>query len=101
MVSPEVGLLGAALTVTSPLQLAMGRRALQDETFCAALLLFFLALTPILTGVASRRRYLFAILSFAFALSIKETAVLLYPAVLLLLGMAIRQRGWRREDLGL
>ncbi|MDI1477386.1 tetratricopeptide repeat protein [Polyangium sp. y55x31] len=38
LVGPRAGLVAALLTVTSPLQLALSRRALQDEVYCAIFL---------------------------------------------------------------
>jgi Dolichyl-phosphate-mannose-protein mannosyltransferase len=88
LLSPEAGLLAAALTVTSPLQLALGRRALQDELFCALVLLSLIAL------VENRR--LLAVAAFTFALAVKETFFLLYPALLW-----AAWPSWRKKDLPL
>ncbi len=101
LVSPRVGLLGAALTVTSPLQLALGRRALQDEVFCAVILLALLALLPIVSSYVSLswRRYALAMVALTAAFSIKETSFLLYPPLVALLVAAVRRRGWRRADV--
>jgi 4-amino-4-deoxy-L-arabinose transferase-like glycosyltransferase len=104
LASSEVGLVAATLTLTSPLQLAMGRRALQDELFCAATLLALLLAVPIfIDGVerASWRRYAAVIAALAFLFSLKETAVLLWPALTVLLIVAVRRRGWIRADLAL
>ena len=86
----EVALIAAALSVTSPLQLAMGRRALQDEVFCASVLLtlWLCALVVRATEATSRRRLLLtaaAVAAMTLTLAIKESSVLLYPAFLLFL----------------
>ena len=99
LISPQVGLVAAALSVASPLQLAMGRRALQDQLFCAVVLLFLLLVLPIVSGRASRGRYAAAIATLAFAFSLKETAAVLYPPLALFLVLAMRRRGFRAEDL--
>lgn len=90
LLGAEVGLIAAALTVTSPLQLAVGRRALQDEVFCASVLftLWLGALAVRATEAAPRRRLLLTAASVAamtLTLGIKESSVLLYPAFLFFL----------------
>ena len=90
LLGAEVALIAAALTVTSPLQLAMGRRALQDEVFCASVLLslWLCALVVRATEATSRRRLLLTAASVAaltMTLAIKESSILLYPAFLLFL----------------
>lgn len=89
-VGARAALVAAALSVTSPLQLAMSRRALTDELFCAAGLAALWALS------ARRRGLAVAALTFVFA--IKETAFLLAPALLALVWMERRAAG---ERLGL
>ncbi len=90
LLGAEVALIAAALTVTSPLQLAVGRRALQDEVFCASVLLtlWLGALAVRATEATPRRRLLLTAASVAamtLTLGIKESSVLLYPAFLLFL----------------
>ncbi len=90
LLGDEVALIAAALTVTSPLQLAMGRRALQDEVFCASVLLtlWLSALVVRAPEATPRRRLLLTAASVAamtLTLGIKESSVLLYPAFLLFL----------------
>lgn len=90
LLGTEVALVAAALTVTSPLQLAMGRRALQDEVFCASVLLtlWLSALVVRATEATPRRRLLLTAASVAamtLTLAIKESSVLLVPAFLLFL----------------
>jgi 4-amino-4-deoxy-L-arabinose transferase-like glycosyltransferase len=89
LLGAEVALIAAALTVTSPLQLAMGRRALQDEVFCASVLLtlWLCALAVRATEATPRRLLLWAsaIAAMTLTLGIKESSILLYPAFLLFL----------------
>lgn len=89
LLGAEVALIAAALTVTSPLQLAMGRRALQDEVFCASVLLtlWLCALVVRATEATPRRLLLTAssVAAMTLTLAIKESSILLYPAFLLFL----------------
>jgi hypothetical protein len=101
LVSPPVGLAAAALSVTSPLQLAMGRRALQDELYGTTVLVLWLLLAPIVSMRASRGRYAAAAAVLTFAFSLKETALLLYPMLAVWLLLGARRRGWRPEDVAL
>lgn len=104
LLGAEVALIAAALTATSPLQLAMGRRALQDEVFCASILLtLWLACLVIKggQGLGPRRLGLLAaaVASMTLTLAIKESFLPLYPAVLLFLVVLApppRLRAWRR-----
>jgi 4-amino-4-deoxy-L-arabinose transferase-like glycosyltransferase len=101
LISERAGLVAAALMATSPLHLALGRRALQDEVFSAAILLALLALAPILTEDAPARppRLLASIAALLFAFAIKPTFLLFYPPLAALFIVAIRRRGWRRSDV--
>ncbi len=86
----DAALIAAALTVTSPLQLAMGRRALQDEVFCASVLLtlWLAALVVRRTAAPPRHRLLLmaaAIAATTLTLGVKESSVLLFPGFLLFL----------------
>ena len=87
LLGDEVALIAAALAVTSPLQLAMGRRALQDEVFCASVLLTLWLCARVVraTEATSRRRLLLtaAVAAMTMTLAIKESSVLLFPAFLL------------------
>jgi len=87
-----VGVAAAGIACTSPLQLALGRRALQDEPYCAVVLLFLWLL------VRSVRReprrgvpaiVVLTILTGTFVFSLKESSLLLVPAAL---AMAIAAR---------
>lgn len=83
VVDENAALMAAALGITSPLQLGLGRRALQDETFCAAVLL---ALWCVARAAKSPTllRYVAAVLALAFMLSVKESGLFLLPAALAL-----------------
>jgi 4-amino-4-deoxy-L-arabinose transferase-like glycosyltransferase len=94
------GLLAAALVALSPLQLAMGRRALQDEVVCAATLLALLVIRRMAAEDADSRRYLPLLLSagaVSLSMVIKETTLLFYPAFLILAWPEVARRGipWR------
>ncbi len=95
LVGARAGVLAAAFTSTSPLLLALGRRALQDEVFCAAALLAAWSFA----AVARRRNdpkprlYAGAIGAATLAFAIKESFLFLYPA---LFAIFLVDRGWRR-----
>lgn len=93
LVGVRAALLGAALVCASPLELAMSRRALGDEVFCAAALLAGWTLL-------SRRR-LAALAALTFLFAVKETAFLLYPALLMLLWLERRSDGERLRPIDL
>jgi len=79
----RTALLAAAFTAVSPIELALGRRALQDEVFClavvASLALVVVALEkyrwPWIAG---------AIAALTLAFAVKESFLYLYPAFLVL-----------------
>jgi len=80
----RVAMLASAFTAFSCIEIAMGRRALQDEVVCFAVLL---ALTLVMlagsAGGAPRPRLsltLGVIAALTFAFTIKEAFLLLYPA---------------------
>lgn len=72
----NAGLLAAAFAAVSPIELALGRRALQDEVFCLAVLAAFTVV------VVAPKRIVLAVIAIAVALSIKESFLLLLPAFL-------------------
>lgn len=74
-------LLAVSFAAVSPLSLALGRRALQDEVLCMATLLAFLSIVVML-GNEHRPvlRTTLAVAALTFALSIKESLLLLLPA---------------------
>lgn len=82
----RTALIAAALVATSPLQLAMGRRALSDEFFCAVVVGSLAAL------VHDRVPIWIALTTFAFAS--KEQFLLTYPIVLLFWWLRDRQIRW-------
>lgn len=77
----RTGIVAAAFGAFSAIELAMGRRALQDEVFCLAVLV---ALMCVMTAMERGGRWdiVAAIVALTAALSIKESALLLYPAFL-------------------
>jgi hypothetical protein len=77
---------GAALMATSPLQLALGRRALADELFCMAFLVAILTLLRYLRAEheGTRTRWLVGwIIATTFTIAVKEQFLMVYPIVLL------------------
>lgn len=95
-------LLGAALSITSPLQLALGRRALQDEVFCAVVLAALWAwLRALRAGDGERRTwtYTLAIGIATLGFAVKETFITLYPALLVFLWPRVRERGLKLGDV--
>ena len=98
-------LMATALMATSPLQLAMGRRALTDEVFCAVVL----ASVAVMIEVArpspgpsghplprSGRGALVGawILFTTFAFAVKEQFLLIYPVILLFWWLRERKIRW-------
>lgn len=75
----RVALLASAFTAFSCIEIAMGRRALQDEVVCFAVLL---ALALVMRAVESdtTSSSIAAALALTFAFTIKEAFLLLYPA---------------------
>lgn len=88
------GLIAAAFTVTSPIQLAMGRRALEDELLLLAVLLAVWATIALAQSPRPTWRLVAAALgAYTLAFSLKETFLLFYPALAALL--LIVRRDWR------
>ncbi len=102
LVDVRAALAATALSVTSPLQLALGRRALSDEVFCAAFLFALWALVRALRADPSStsRGYALSIALSAFLLSVKETASLAAPGVLLAVYL-YRGKRFERRDIAL
>ena len=90
----RVALIAAALVATSPLQLALGRRALSDEFFCAVVLA---AIASLLMYMRDRRVVWLVtwIVATTLAFGAKEQFLLIYPIVLCF------WRGFRWRDLAL
>ena len=89
-----VAIIAAALTATSPLQLALGRRALADELFC------MLVLASIATLLAyirtSRNAWLAAWIAVTtLTFGAKEQFLLVYPLILLFWWLQTRTINWR------
>ncbi|MRG95338.1 tetratricopeptide repeat protein [Polyangium spumosum] len=102
LVGPRVGLVAAALTAISPLQLALSRRALQDEVYCAAFLAATWALVRLLQDEHEELRAragpmaLFALLA-TFAFAVKEAFVFPYAGLVAATALVTRAR-LRRAD---
>ena len=95
-------LIAVALSLAAPLQLHLGRRALQDEIACAATLAVIWAYSRALTTDTAKAgigRYVLAVVIGTLALAEKETTVLWWPALLGLWLLRHRARGWRKADL--
>lgn len=92
--SRSVGLLAAAFAVTSPIQLGMGRRALEDCLFLVAVLLALwstLLLVERRNGTAWWIAHGAAVAAFAFAFAVKESFFIYYAALALVLLAARRE----------
>ena len=122
LVGSRAALVAVALSIAAPLQLHLGRRALQDEVACAAMLaalwafvralrrdaapsaadahiaggLYNRTVSPASAGV---RLALLAALVGALAIAEKETTLLWAPSLGALWLMRARDRGWRACDL--
>jgi 4-amino-4-deoxy-L-arabinose transferase-like glycosyltransferase len=82
----RAGLLAAAFAAVSAIELALGRRALQDEVFCLAIVgALMLVITAMERG--RWRDIAAAAAALTAALSIKESTLLLYPAFLAVAAM--------------
>ena len=97
----RAGLLAAAMSVTSPVILGLGRRALQDEFFALMVLLSLWAFAwALLTSDARRdfRRYALAAAILTWTFGTKEAFLAFYPAFVVLLVERWRARGPRLAD---
>jgi 4-amino-4-deoxy-L-arabinose transferase-like glycosyltransferase len=95
LLGDDAALVASLLTATSPLQLAMGRRALQDEVLCAAMLLtVWLLVLLVRNPERGRRRTLLivsALLATTLALGIKEAFPFYFPPILAMLWLIAPQ----------
>ena len=92
----KVALIAGALVATSPLQLALGRRALADEFFCA---LFLASIAALLRCTSAGRpvrphHYVSWILLTTLAIAAKEQLLFVYPVVLLFWWLRTRSLRW-------
>lgn len=95
-------LLAAALSCTSPLQLALGRRALTDELFCTVCLALLWCIIRLARSEASRPAvglYALSIIAATLALAIKESLLLMYPAYVAVLALSYGRRGFHIGDV--
>ena len=89
----RVALTATALVATSPLQLALGRRALADEFFCAAVLASIASL--LLYARTKRMPWLAAwVIAATIAIAAKEQLLFIYPVVLLFWWLRTRAIHW-------
>ena len=88
-----VALTATALVATSPLQLALGRRALADEFFCAAVLA---SIATLLMHARTRRIPWLAawVITTTIAIAAKEQFLFIYPVVLLFWWLRTRVIHW-------
>jgi dolichyl-phosphate-mannose-protein mannosyltransferase len=94
-------IVAAGLTATCPIQLAMGRRALEDELFLLTILCALWATVEIAKAtVATRRLLILGITAFTLAFAMKETFLLSYPALAAVL-LILRRTGPRLGDAAL
>jgi dolichyl-phosphate-mannose-protein mannosyltransferase len=96
----RAALLGAAFVAVSPLQLGLGRRALQDELVCATVLVSLWTALRVLDAPRGARawgRYAAAVAAASLAFAVKETFVLYAPAFVALWLFARERRGGGRK----
>ena len=89
LVGRTAALVATALSIVSPLQLALGRRALQDELYCAAVLTAFWTFVRLFDreGQAPAlpwKRWAGFVAASTFAFAVKEAFVFPYAAFVLL-----------------
>lgn len=88
-----VALTATALVAVSPLQLALGRRALADEFFCAAVLASIASL--LMHARTKRIAWLVAwVIASTIAIAAKEQLFFIYPVVLLFWWLRARAIHW-------
>jgi tetratricopeptide (TPR) repeat protein len=90
LVGRTAALLATAVSVVSPLQLALGRRALQDEVYCAAFLAAFWTFTRVIdtrdsdSPAVAKGRWFWFVAASTLAFSIKEAFVFPYASFVVL-----------------
>jgi 4-amino-4-deoxy-L-arabinose transferase-like glycosyltransferase len=100
----RVALLAAAFASVSSVGLALGRRALQDEVFCLAVLVALMAFLRVVDsdhGKSPPFTVLIAVASLTMALAVKESFFLLYPALVAVLFVYRKPRQVRLRDAAL
>src|SRR5438132_6566045 len=83
----RTALFAAALMATSPLQLALGRRALSDEFFCAVVLASIAAM------LAYRKPWVWVVVT-TLAFAAKEQFIFIYPLILVFWWLRERTIRW-------
>jgi 4-amino-4-deoxy-L-arabinose transferase-like glycosyltransferase len=86
-------LVAMALTATAPLQLALGRRALADEFFCAVVLASVVAMIEWLRSPRPARLIAWVVLT-TLAFAAKEQFLVIYPVVLSVWWVRERKIRW-------
>lgn len=104
LVGQRPALLAAALSITSPLQLALSRRALADEVFCAVVLATLWALLRLVAAreepsAKQRGPALLLVLLSTLAFAVKEAFVVPYAAFAAVLLLAPHGRARRLHDV--
>ncbi len=105
LVGRTAAIVATAFSIVSPLQLALGRRALQDEVYCAAFLMAFWTFVrlfdPDPQGATrpSWRRFAEFVAASTFAFALKEAFVFPYAALVLMYLLAPPIRNSRPRDL--
>ena len=77
----RIALLASAFTAFSSIEMALGRRALQDEVFCLATLIA-VALLLVALEKDSRRLVIAFVAAATLAIAVKETFLFLYPGLI-------------------
>lgn len=99
LLGTRAGLLALALSVPSALQLALGRRALTDEPWCALALVAIWGVLRLVDAERPRARdFALPIAALAAAFSVKETTFLLWPALAAPFLLAWKRRRPRPAD---
>lgn len=107
LVGRTAAIVATALSIVSPLQLALGRRALQDEVYCAAFLIVFWTFVrlfdpdPVDPTRPSWGRWAEFVAASTFVFGIKEAFVFPYAAFVLLYFLANPVRNLKPRDIAL
>lgn len=107
LISRPAAIVATALSIVSPLQLGLGRRALQDEVYCAAFLVAFWTFVRLFDpeqidpARPSWRRWAGFVAASTFAFAIKEAFVFPYASFVLLYLLAQPVRNLKPRDIAL
>jgi 4-amino-4-deoxy-L-arabinose transferase-like glycosyltransferase len=98
LLGEKAALIATTLMVTSPLQLALGRRALADEFFCAAVLASLVTMHRYFRSATPRAQAAWLVAWIAattIAIAAKEQFLFLYPVLIAYWWLTIRRLRWR------